>query len=77
MKRQTLLQVAVVWKYLAHPNIVPFLGVTIDPLRLISDWMSGGDLTGYITNHPDADRFGLVSVPFTIPYGILTPSLVI
>ena len=48
-----------------HPNILPFLGVTVDLLRLISDWMSGGDLAGYITGHPDADRLGLVRVPST------------
>jgi hypothetical protein len=53
-----------VWKHLAHPNIAPLLGVTIDPLQLISDWVSGGDLTGYITNYLYADRLGLVGVPF-------------
>ena len=71
---QAFHQVAVVWKHLVHPNIVPFLGATVDPPQLISDWMSGGDLAGFITNNPDADRLGLVSVPSTALYGILTLS---
>jgi hypothetical protein len=53
---QTFNQVAVTWKCLEHLNIVPFLGVTTDPLELISDQMPGGDLPGYIANHPDANR---------------------
>jgi len=68
---------AVVWKYLAHPNVAPLLGVTIDPIRLVSGWMPDVDLAGYITSHPDADRLCLVGVPFTAPCDILTPSLVI
>jgi len=52
----------VVWKHLAHPNIVPLLGVTIDPLQLISDRMPGGNLTEYIANNPEADRLRLVNV---------------
>ena len=34
---QTFHQVTVAWKHLKHPNIVPLLGVTIDPPQLISD----------------------------------------
>ena len=49
----------------AHPNIVPLLGVTIEPLELISDWMPGGDLPGYIAKHPNADRLSLVGTPST------------
>ena len=56
-------QVAVLWKHSAHPNIVPLLGATTTPLRFISDWMSGGNLTGYTTSHPDVDRLGLVGPP--------------
>ena len=54
----------VVWKHLAHPNIAPLLGVTIDPIQLISDWMSSGDLIEYIANNPEADRLSLVGVSF-------------
>jgi len=54
------------WKRLAHPNIVPFLGVTLEPLQLISAWVSGEELRDYISNHPDTDRLGLVGVPLPL-----------
>ena len=49
------------WKRLEHRNIVPFLGITPNPLQLISEWMPGGDLTEYIKNYPSADRLKLAS----------------
>ena len=51
------------WKHLSHPNILSLLGVTITPFQLISNWMSGGDLPGYIKKNPTADRLKLVGVP--------------
>ena len=68
---------AIAWKHLAHPNVAPLLGVTIDPIRLVSGWMPDVDLAGYIKSHPDADRLSLVGVPYTAPCEVLTPSLVI
>jgi len=68
---------AVMWKNLAHPNIVPLLGITTDPIQLVSGWMPDTDLKGHIADHPDADRLSLVSVPSTVPRDVLTPSLVI
>jgi hypothetical protein len=50
------------WKRLAHPNIVPLLGVTITPFQLISNWMSGGDLPDYIDKNADVNRLNLVRV---------------
>ena len=50
------------WKRLKHQNIVPLMGIALTPLRLISEWMPGGDLTEHIKKHPDADRPGLVGV---------------
>ena len=70
-------QVTVVWKHLAHPNIVPLLGATIDPPQLISDRMPGGDLTEYISTHPDTDRTSLVSDVSALLYQRLTPSSVV
>jgi len=67
----------VVWKNLSHPNVIPLLGVTADPIQLISGWMPDVDLTEYITNHPDADRLNLVGVLSTVLCDALTPSLVI
>ncbi|KAF9644868.1 kinase-like protein [Thelephora ganbajun] len=58
---KTFYQEAVLWKRLEHKNIVPLLGITSTPLQLISGWMPGGDLTGYIKRYPDADRLSLLS----------------
>ena len=71
---RTFHQMAVVWKHMKHLNIVPFLGVTLDPLQLISDRMPGGDLTEYITSHPGVDRISLVSDLSASLYEMLTPS---
>ena len=62
------------WKRLQHPNIVPLLGITPDPLQLISEWMPGGDLRDFIKKHPGADRLGLVGVPPVVLDPTLTPS---
>ena len=62
---------------MAHPNIVPLLGVTTDPIQLVSGWTPDLDLMGYIKKHPDADRLSLVGVPFTVLCDVLIPSLVI
>ena len=51
------------WKHLTHPNILSLLGITTTPFQLISNWMSDGDLPGYIENNPSADRLRLVGAP--------------
>ena len=56
---------ALMWKWLKHPNIVPFRGVTLEPLQILSEWMSNGDLTVYIKQNPDASRVTLVRPPFS------------
>ena len=61
------------WKHLTHPNIVPLLGVTLDPFQLVSDWVSGGDLPDYIRRKPDADRPRLVGVPAAVLIPHLLP----
>lgn len=50
-------------KNLTHPNVSPLLGVTIALLQFISNWISGGELRGYIQRNPNADRLRLVGVP--------------
>ena len=50
------------WKYTAHPNLIPLLGITLEPLQLVSEWITGGYLTEYIKKHPDVDRLSLVGV---------------
>ena len=62
------------WKRLEHRNIVPFLGITPDPLQLISEWMPGGDLTEYIKKYPGADRLDLASIPPVVFDRTLTPT---
>jgi len=54
------------WKSLRHPNVLPLIGVTTSETRfaMISDWMAGGDINSYVKTHPDANRLGLVGVPF-------------
>ena len=54
------------WKRLKHQNIVPFIGVTRDPLQFVSEWMPNGDLMEYLGKNPGADRIGLVSSPLVI-----------
>lgn len=76
-KPQTFHHVAVVWKHSAHPNIVPLLGVTVDPLQLISAWMPGGNLMEHIKSHPDADRLTLVNIPSLVLCDKLTLSSVV
>ena len=51
------------WRHLTHPNIVPLLGITLEPLQLISTWIPGGELKDYIIGNPDTDRLALVGVP--------------
>ena len=54
---------ALIWKRLTHDNIVPFRGVTLEPLQIISEWMPNGDLTAYIKKNPNANRVNLVRPP--------------
>jgi len=48
---------------MAHPKVLPLLGVKVTPFQLISSWISDGGLLEYIENHSDADRAGLVGLP--------------
>ena len=50
------------WRRLDHPNVVPLQGIIISPLRLILDWMPGGDLMVYIKKIPDAYLPGIVGL---------------
>ena len=65
------------WKHLTHPNILSLLGVSMTPFQLISDWMPGGDLPGYIEKNPNADRLKLVGVPsivitqYSLPFPVI------
>ena len=54
------------WKRLAHPNIVPLLGVTFTPFQSISAWVPDGELLDYISMNPCANRLGLVGRHYDI-----------
>ena len=64
---------AVVWKRLDHPNIVPFRSVMLDPLQLVSEWMTGGELREYVGKNQDINLIGLVGpfLPTSARYLIL------
>ena len=52
----------VVWNALRHPNVVPFLGVTMDKdqLAMISEWMVNGNINQFLKVHWEANPFELV-----------------
>ena len=51
------------WKRLKHPNVANFLGFSSDspPFPLVYPWMSNGNLSSYLREHPEVDRLSLVS----------------
>ena len=58
---QLFLREAVVWKRLNHPNLIPFIGVTTNPLQIISDWVPNVTLTEFVEGTPGVVRISLVS----------------
>jgi len=68
----------VIWKHLSHSHIVPFIGVTLEPLQLVSKWMPGGDLRYHVRKNPDTDRISLVSRVPNVPLGcgLIPPQLI-
>jgi len=57
---------AVIWKRLKHVNVVPFIGVTFDPPQVVSEWISGEDLTTHVKFNPRTSRITLVSPHFRL-----------
>jgi len=53
---------AVSWKYLSHPNIVPFLGIedTESQLCMVSVWMPNGSIMSYLKDNPASNWMQLV-----------------
>ena len=58
---QDLVNLIVSLKRLNHPNVVPFIGVTMDPFQYVAERISDGNLMKYLEEHPEADRISLVS----------------
>ena len=51
------------WKYVSHPNVLPFLGVseTLFSFSIISPWLRNGNIVEFIQKHREANRLQLVS----------------
>ena len=64
-------------KHSTHPNIPSLLGVSIAPFQLVSNWMPGGDLPGYIEKNPNADRLKPAGAPPVVTTQYLLPFPVI
>lgn len=54
------------WRKLRHPNIVAFIGITTNPLQLVSEWMPNGILPVYLSKNESANRIALVRCLFPI-----------
>ncbi|KAG8941692.1 hypothetical protein FRC03_004181, partial [Tulasnella sp. 419] len=50
------------WQKLRHPNVVPLLGLTMDPQNLptlVSPWYCNGNVIQYLESHRGCNRLGL------------------
>ena len=58
----------VIWRRLSHPNVLPVLGVSLKlfPLCIVSEWMIGGNIMDFTSNHPEANRLRLVRSVSTV-----------
>ena len=56
---------AMLWRKLAHPNILPFFGICVDEfapqMALVSPWMENGNIQTYLKQNPTANRLNLAS----------------
>ena len=53
------------WKYVFHPNVLPFLGVSeaVFPFCIVSPWLVNGNIVEYVRKQQGANRLHLVSDP--------------
>ena len=51
------------WKYLSHPNVLPFHGIseTLFPFCIITPWLSNGKIIDYTKKNQGVNRLQLVS----------------
>ena len=59
---QAFCEEVVTWRWISHPNIVPFLGVseTRAPLCIVSEWMPNGNVRDYVGKNPETSRLQFV-----------------
>ena len=58
---QSFFKEAVMWKRLRHPNVVSFIGITINPLQIVLERMPNRTLIEYVDKNLGVNRIGLVS----------------
>jgi len=53
---------AVAWRHLRHTNILPLLGVTMEPNKLmfVSEWMENGNISAFVRKHQEVNRVQLL-----------------
>lgn len=60
---QRFVKEVVGWAWLRHENILPFIGITMQPYRfsIVSEWIPNGDITSFVAQSPNRNPFPLVS----------------
>ena len=68
---QQLSKETIIWRHLAHPNLLPLYGVSTS-IRipglgspspcLVSPWMENGNIRDFARKNPTFNRFDLVSI---------------
>ncbi|PRP77349.1 hypothetical protein PROFUN_05594 [Planoprotostelium fungivorum] len=53
-----------------HPNIMKFVGIIMSPLGVVTEFLNGGDLKGFIMSLPDIDRPLRISLALDMAKGI-------
>ena len=48
-------------KRLTHPNVIPWIGATVDPLQTVVERSPDINIMEYLKEHPGANRISLVS----------------
>ena len=68
LESQKFFQEAVAWRHLRHPNILPLLGINLDPEKrrfaLVSEWMVHGNINEFLKMSKGINRVQLVSEEF-------------
>ena len=54
LPQRRLCREAVVWKRISHPNILPFIGVTLtNEIAVVSQWAENGSVLKYLKDPPE------------------------
>ena len=60
---QRLVKEVIGWAWLRHENVLPFVGITMQPnqFSIVSEWIPNGDIMSFIAHNPNRNLFPLVS----------------